>query len=280
MAACLRFFPSKESRRLSVVSTERPFVRLSLVLSGEAVRNAVEFVSAVWSNCDAFRSAVLSDDRKLAVELVELERSQFGNELHDGVIPLLFVSASKVTNLRDKLVERRRQDSLQANDGELVPVLDQLSGWLEEAMEVSRRLLTEVYPPDLGHCDLRAAVVETLDRLFPDWSHRVDWELDPAVSQVSQPVACVIYRIVLEAIRNACQHGKAKKVLVSVRKLEHAFEVAIFDNGTGFEVSQVPSGHFGLRVMHCRAELISGKLRIESAVGGPTTVALRVPIAG
>ena len=104
----------------------------------------------------------MSDDRKLAVELVELERSQFGNELHDGVIPLLFVASSKVTNLRDKLVERRRQDSLQANDSELVPVLDQLSGWLEEAMQVSRRLLTEAYPPDLGHCDWRAAVVETL----------------------------------------------------------------------------------------------------------------------
>ena len=223
---------------------------------------------------------MLSDDRKLAVELVELERSQFGNELHDGVIPLLFVASSTVTNLRDKLAVRRQQDSLQASDSELAPVLDQLSQWLEEAMQSSRRLMTEVYPPDLGQRDWRAAVVETIDRLFPDWSNRVDWELDPTVSQVSKPVACAIYRIVLEAVRNACQHGKAKKVLVSVRKLEQAVEVAICDNGTGFEVSRVPGGHFGIRAMHCRAELISGKLTIESAEGGPTTVALVVPLAG
>lgn len=222
---------------------------------------------------------MLSDDRKLAVELVELERAQLGNELHDGVIPLLFVASSTVTNLRDKLAVRRQQAPLPANESGLAPALDQLSEWLDEAMQASRRLLTEVYPPDLEHRDWRAAVAETLHRLFPEWSNRVAWELDPTVSQVSQPVACAIYRIVLEAIRNACQHGEATEVLVSGRKLEQALEVTIFDNGTGFELSQVPSDHFGIRAMHCRAELISGKLSIDSAVGGPTTVALVVPLA-
>ncbi len=223
---------------------------------------------------------MLSDDRKLAVELVELERAQFGNELHDGLIPLLFVASSGVTNLRDKLAVRSQQDSLPLNDSELAPALDQLSQWLDEAMRASRRLLTEVYPPDLDHGDWRAAVVDTLDRLFPGWSKRVDWELEPAVSQVGKPIACVIYRIVLEAIRNACQHGKATEVRVSGRELKQAFEVAIFDNGTGFELSRVPRDHFGIRAMHYRAEMISGKLRIDSAVGGPTTVALVVPLAG
>jgi signal transduction histidine kinase len=223
---------------------------------------------------------VLSDDRKLAVELVELERAQFGNELHDGVIPLLFVASSRVTNLRDKLAVGRHQVPGPANESDLAPALDQLSAWLDEAMQASRRLLTEVYPPDLDHRDWGAAVVETLHRLFPDWSNRVDWKLDPAVSEVSQAVSCTLYRIVLEAIRNACQHGDATEVLVSGRKLEQTLEITIFDNGTGFEVSRVPSDHFGIRAMNCRAELISGRLRIDSSVGGPTTVALVVPLAG
>ncbi len=221
---------------------------------------------------------MLSDDRKLAIELVELERAQLGNELHDGVIPLLFVASSTVTKLRDKLAVRRHEVPLSANESDLAPALDQLSEWLNEAMQASRRLLTEVYPPDLDHRDWQAAVVETLCRLFPDWSNRVDWKLDSAVSQVCQPVACAIYRIVLEAIRNACQHGEATEVLVSGRKLGQTLEVTIFDNGTGFELSRVPNGHFGIRAMHCRAELISGTLRIDSAVGGPTTVALIVPL--
>ena len=221
---------------------------------------------------------MLSDDRKLAVQLVELERAQLGNELHDGVIPLLFVASSTITNLRDKLVLRRQQDPLPENESDLAPALDQLSAWLDEAMQASRRLLTEVYPPDLDHRDWQAAVVEALHRLFPDWSSRVNWKLDSAVSQVSQPVACAIYRIVLEAIRNACQHGEATEVLVSGRKLGQTLEVTIFDNGTGFELSRVPNGHFGIRAMHCRAELITGTMRIDSAVGGPTTVALLVPL--
>ncbi|MGI9468540.1 MAG: sensor histidine kinase [Rubripirellula sp.] len=222
----------------------------------------------------------MSDDRKLAVELVELERAQLGNELHDGVIPLLFVASSTVANLQDKLALRGQQARVPVNESDLAPALAQLSKWLDEAMQASRRLLTEVYPPDLDHHDWQAAVIDTLHRLFPEWSNRVDWELDPAFSQVSDPVACAFYRIVLEAIRNACQHGKATEVLVSGRRLERALEVSIFDNGTGFELSRVPSDHFGIRAMHCRAELISGKLRIDSAVGGPTTVVLVLPTVG
>ena len=84
----------------------------------------------------------------------------------------------------------------------------------------------------------------------------------------------------LEAIRNALQHGQATEVVVSGRKQTQALEIAIFDNGKGFEFSRVPSGHFGIRAMRCRAELISGTLEINSANGGPTTVVLLVPLAG
>ncbi|MAI31395.1 MAG: hypothetical protein CMM07_06960 [Rhodopirellula sp.] len=223
---------------------------------------------------------MLSDDRKLADELVELESAQFGNELHDGVIPLLFAASSTVSNLRDKLELQGLHASLPANESDLAPVLEQLSQWLVEAMEASRRLLTAAYPPDLDHLDWQAAVTETLDRLFPQWSSRVDWDIEPALKQVDQTIACTAYRIVLEAIRNACQHGEAAKVVVSGRKQEHVFEIAICDNGKGFELSRVPSGHFGIRAMHCRAKLISGTLEIDSATGGPTTVSLVVPFAG
>lgn len=222
---------------------------------------------------------MLSDDSKLAVELVELERSRLGNELHDGVIPLLFVASSTVTNLRDKLALEGQQAALSPSQIGVRSGLDQVAQWLDEAMQASRRLLTETYPPDLDHCDWQVAADETLRRLFPEWTDRVSWDLDPKFNIASQPVACAIYRIVLEAIRNACQHGEATEVVVSGRSSEKAFEVAICDNGIGFEPSQVPSNHFGIRAMHCRAELISGTLRIDSEVGGPTTVVLVVPVA-
>lgn len=224
------------------------------------------------------RGAELSDDRNLAAELVELERAQLGNELHDGVIPLLFVASSKVTNLRDKLASSGQQAQSPEAPTDLRPALEQLAQWLDEAMQASRRLLTEIYPPDLEQRAWQSSVVEALDRLFPQWSDRIHWDLDAAVNEISPSIAAAIYRIVMEAIRNACQHGEATEVVVSGRRLGRNVEVAISDNGTGFDVSQVPNNHFGVRAMRCRAELIAGQLRIESKVGGPTEVVLTVPV--
>jgi two-component system sensor histidine kinase DegS len=221
---------------------------------------------------------VLSDAKKLAAELVELERSQIGNELHDGVIPLLFVASSTVTNLRDKFSRAAETSACETDGGDLSPALDQLSDWLNQAMQASRRLLTETYPPDLDHCDWHVAAADTLGRLFPEWNGRVQWDMQPGVKQVGQAIACAAYRIVLEAVRNACQHGDATEVLISSRKVANSIEVTIRDNGSGFEPDKVTSNHFGIRVMRGRAELVSGKLSVLSALGGPTTVLLVAPI--
>ena len=221
---------------------------------------------------------MLSEDKKLAAELVELERAQFGNELHDGVIPLLFVASSTVTNLRDKLSRTAETSANAAEGGDLAPVLDQLSGWLNEAMQASRRLLTETYPPDLEHCDWHVAASDTLGRLFPEWNGRVEWDIQPSVKQVSKVIACAAYRIVLEAVRNACQHGNATEVLVRGKKVANSIEVMIRDNGSGFEPDKVAGNHFGIRAMCGRAELVSGKLSVLSALGGPTTVLLVAPV--
>ncbi len=221
----------------------------------------------------------MSNDKKLAVELVEIELAQIGNELHDGVIPLLFVASSTVANLRAKLASGLEDFPSTSEGGELSPVLDQLSGWLDEAMQASRRLLTDTYPPDLDERDWQVAVTDTLERLFPDFSGRVRWDVEPVVNQVSHAVACAVYRIVLEAVRNAWQHGDAAEVLVSGREAAKSIEVTIHDNGTGFEPGRVAASHFGIRAMRGRAELVSGKLNVDSALGGPTTVTLVVPVA-
>ena len=221
---------------------------------------------------------MLSDAKKLVAELVELERAQIGNELHDGVIPLLFVASSTVTHLRDKLSRTDEPTACSTDGGDLAPALDQLSGWLNEAMQASRRLLTETYPPDLDHCDWHAAAAGTLGRLFPEWKGRVEWDMEPGVKQVSQVIACTAYRIVLESVRNACQHGDATEVLVSGRKVANSIEVTIHDNGSGFEPDKVTSNHFGIRAMRCRASLVSGKLSVLSALGGPTTLRLVAPV--
>ena len=56
--------------------------------------------------------------------------------------------------------------------------------------------------------------------------------------------------------------------------------MTVHDNGLGFEMAAVPSGHHGLLGMRVRAESHSGTLTIESAPGRGTLVRAELPVSG
>lgn len=220
----------------------------------------------------------MTDDLELAAKLIEVERAQIGHELHDGVIPLLFAASAVVGNVCDKLNQGGVDVPSTVDRVDLVPKLEQLTIWLNEAMQTSRRLLTGVYPPELDGREWTAVVAESLERLFPDSEESIRWDMDPRVNEVETGVACAAYRIVIEAVRNACRHGNATEVVVSGSKTADSIEVTIRDDGKGFDPKQVTENHFGLRSMRGRAELVRGTLLVDSQEGGPTVVTFKVPM--
>lgn len=204
-----------------------------------------------------------------AARLIEAERAQIGNEIHDSVLPLLFAASASLSGLMER--------SGQEFTPEVRQRLEQSVGWIGDAMQAARRLLTEIYPPELQRTAWSLAAADTVNRLLGELSSRVQWQLDPAVNHVSDPVAFAAYRIVVEAIRNAVGHGSASEVVVTGEPHEDGLQVTVRDNGRGFDPQQIPAERFGVRAMIGRAELVGGSLRIDSAIGGPTTVTLTVP---
>ncbi len=81
--------------------------------------------------------------------------------------------------------------------------------------------------------------------------------------------------IVTEAMRNAHRHSKGTTVLVSGR-IDRAFgECRVSDDGTGFDATHEPDGHFGLIGMRERAEKIGASIYFESRTGAGTTVTVK-----
>lgn len=199
-----------------------------------------------------------------ATRLIELERAQVGHEIHNALLPLIFAASASVSSLT-------ADDSTTTSD-DARDKLRQVATWLADAMQTGRRLLTQVYSPDLvGQIWTRAAE-DTLERLFGDTSSLIRWQVDDDVNETSPPVAIAAYRIVVEAVRNAIRHGKATEVTIVGEKVDRGFRVLVRDNGCGFDPSQVPQDRFGVRAMMGRAELVGGSVVIDSAPGGPTTV--------
>ena len=199
-----------------------------------------------------------------AARVIEAERAQIGHEIHDGLLPLLFASSASLSGLIDHF------------GGDLPPDvrkrLEQALAWIEDAMQAGRRLLTEIYPPELQRTSWSLAAVDAVERLLGQSSERVNWQLEPSVHEVSEPVALAAYRIVVEAIRNAVGHGEASEVVVSGMQDDNELRVTVSDNGCGFDPDQIPAERFGVRAMRGRARLVGGNLRIESVSGGPTRV--------
>ena len=84
--------------------------------------------------------------------------------------------------------------------------------------------------------------------------------------------------IVREALHNVRKHADAESVRLEIRRGEDAVEIAVIDDGVGFE-GPSPSGHFGLEQIRELAEETGGRLETRSAPGAGTSVKAWIPLA-
>jgi len=85
-----------------------------------------------------------------------------------------------------------------------------------------------------------------------------------------------LYWMIMEALNNALKHAHARSIKVFFNWMDDQLEVAIEDDGTGFDSSQVQSGGMGTRTMRERAEMLGGQLSIQSSPENGTRVSFKV----
>jgi two-component system sensor histidine kinase DegS len=88
----------------------------------------------------------------------------------------------------------------------------------------------------------------------------------------------LVYQIAREALTNAIKHANPTTIWVSLRLEGRFIALSVIDDGSGFD----PQGdrddrHYGLALMHERAEMLGGDLRISSQPGRGTTISLNAP---
>jgi len=90
-----------------------------------------------------------------------------------------------------------------------------------------------------------------------------------------------VFRVAQEALRNAARHAHARTVAVSLRGLDGGVQLAVQDDGCGFDPArQRNRPSLGLASMRERVHLLGGELDVESAPGHGTTIVAWVPLTG
>jgi two-component system sensor histidine kinase DegS len=207
------------------------------------------------------------------VNAQEEERRRIARELHDETIQALSLLYRKLDSLRTKAV-------LPAS---LVEELREAREINEGIVKGLRDLIKAVRPPTLDHL----GIVASVRRLLLDFKERTGIKCQLKVlgdeRQLPQDIMIGMFRIAQEALWNVGHHSKATDVLLTMTFAEHQARLDINDNGTGFNVPASltvlsANGHLGLLGMQERAELLGGKLEIQSSPEKGTMIGVSIPI--
>jgi two-component system sensor histidine kinase DegS len=103
------------------------------------------------------------------------------------------------------------------------------------------------------------------------------------IRRLSEDVEVTAFRVVQESLANAVKHSRATQVEVDLEFLEEELRIIVRDNGKGFEIPEGVgalgrAGQMGLVGMFERAEMMGGKIDLQSAIGKGTILTVSVPL--
>jgi signal transduction histidine kinase len=167
----------------------------------------------------------------------------------------------------------------EANDANVGGLIEEARDLVSRNVRALRDEIVELGPYAFQEITFATAI----ENCLPVWQRRYGFEVRLAIERVelSPEMAGDLFRIAQEAVVNAGRHAQASRVELSVRSLNSEIELRVADNGRGFEgappLTSSKPGHLGLASMRERAELMDGKLEIESSDRG-TRVLVRAPL--
>ena len=199
-----------------------------------------------------------------------MERTRLAREMHDTLAKTLHGIALNAAAV-PRLLEH-------APDAAAVTAAS-LAETAERAAQEARELIT-----GLRHDDLDRPLGEALADAATSWAADVgvdiETDLDPCCG-LSPSARYELFCIAREALRNAHEHGGARRIDLTLRDGETVV-LTLHDDGTGFEVPDdvadlTRDGHFGVVGMCERAATVGGTVDLLSVEGQGTTVTVTVP---
>jgi signal transduction histidine kinase len=210
----------------------------------------------------AIAGVLLSDQRGRLVLLEERER--VGNELHDGIIQSLYAIGMQLQLIR------------LSNAAPDAP-LDDIIHSLDTVIEDIRRYILNLRVADYERQTVHDALEDVVARLHVPSHLTVDLDVPQRQSPFPAPVLEAVCQIAQEALSNAIRHADASTIRITATETESLFQLAIEDNGRGFDTDAEREG-LGLRNIQQRARIHGGKVTIRSALNEGTRLTLTIPL--
>jgi signal transduction histidine kinase len=209
----------------------------------------------------AQRVTDLEQSRALAVEDSAAQLRRVERDLHDGAQIRLATLAMNLGMARERL----EPDA----DPELRELVDAAHQGAKDALADLRNLARGIHPPALDNglpdalATLAASSVIPVE-LTADTPHRPA----PAIETIA-------YFCTAELLTNAVKHSGANKIRIELAEQGEALVLRVTDDGVGGANQALGTGLAGLAQ---RVRTVDGEVHVVSPAGGPTQVAVTLPM--
>ena len=220
----------------------------------------------------------LEQEKERIVQTQEEARKKLARDLHDG--PIQSVSAIVMrADVAGHLIEQEPQVAAEE--------LSKIEELARRSTKELRHLLFTLRPLALESEGLLPAMQAMADKMRDTYQQNVQIYVDQeVVNHLELGKQNVVFYLTEEAVNNARKHAQATLITVTLKFFPQQNEMAllqIVDNGVGFNVKEVlkdyeKRGSLGMVNLQERADLINGRLNIESVPAKGTRVRVLIPL--
>ena len=215
------------------------------------------------------RQARAASRRLLAASERELQRIVL--DMHDGPVQDIFAALSQLHLLERSLSARPAAKKRVRRIGQA----------LERALTEIRSFIGAFRPPGFERRELGPIIEGLVVQHEALTGQKVSLSLSADVGDCALATKIALYRILQEALANGYRHSGAKHQQVTLSRNGGPISLTVVDDGKGFDPDAVlareadvgvEGGHFGLRGIQDRVEMLGGTLSIDSAPGRGSTL--------
>lgn len=203
------------------------------------------------------------------LETQEQSFQYFSEEIHDNVGQVLSVVGMHLYQLEAECSGEHAQQL--ARQGSVL-----LNKAIEDLRSISHTLN--------GNYLTKAGLIETLQQEIgyinsvKEAHCRIEVNGEP--EELSPDRQTLLYRMIQEAIKNALKHAGASEITIGLQYSDGMLTASVADNGRGFKTNAGEGANAGLGLtnMQLRADLLKGRLLIESRPGSGTRLFITIHI--
>ena len=198
----------------------------------------------------------------------EKERKYIAHEMHEEFGQILSAIKIQMSNFG----RRYSQDEV------FVAGIDELSGFIDDAIQSVRKISTDLWPGVLDLLGITTAVEWQAQEFSKQYKIACSVDVPTKTVHLPEQSSIILFRMLQDALKNVAEHAHASSVQIRLNVDAEYVELTVEDNGKGISEKQLNSpSSIGIVLLKERALSIGGTAEIKSKEGKGTSVLIRVP---